>query len=383
MRQLADDTLVAAVETLRVLELLYRVKAEVEVPALDVVLIELRQFPETIELALDATGTALRVLWGETPRLYLLSGDGWCSRLGDDLRASDLLLALDMAKGDPRRPRLPGDWESPAKAGAECGGGLSPMIRSVTLLAVVDLSGGGPLTSRAVGGGTSSTGDIRPDTEALTLFLPKLSFHFDGFLLGAGGVGGAGTTGTGGGAVLRTDDGGALRIDGDEALRTGDERTPVRGAASKAEGMAKIATGSNGSRARLVEELEAFVDTDLWVDEDLDALLISRANDCEASARLASVSSLELVAIAPLPFRAPLFLRLLVDVDLDASRSRPWLYGSSISCSCSWSMTVDRSESSCCSYAGPSEGARERERDCIAGVRPVVAIPEGCLEEGR
>jgi hypothetical protein len=73
VRQLVEDTLVAVVETLRKLELLYRVKAEVEVPALDVVLIELRQFPETIELALDATGRALRVLLGETPRLYRLS----------------------------------------------------------------------------------------------------------------------------------------------------------------------------------------------------------------------------------------------------------------------------------------------------------------------
>jgi len=121
VRQLADDTLVAAVETLRVLELLYRVKAEVEVPALDVVLIELRQFPETMELALDATGRALRLLVGETPRLYLLSGNARCScnsRLGEDLRANDLLLALDMAKV-PRRPRLPSEKVSSIKAGAE------------------------------------------------------------------------------------------------------------------------------------------------------------------------------------------------------------------------------------------------------------------------
>jgi len=75
VRQLVEDTLVAAVETLRMLELLYRVKADVEVPALDVVLIELRQLPETIELALDATGRPLRVLLGETPRLYRLSGN--------------------------------------------------------------------------------------------------------------------------------------------------------------------------------------------------------------------------------------------------------------------------------------------------------------------
>lgn len=228
-----------------------------------------------------------------------------------------------MAKGAPRRPQLLGDGASSVKADAECSGGLSPIIRSVTLLAVVGMGG----ASGDVGGGISSTGDTRPDAEALTLFLPKVSFHFDGFLLGTGGVGGAEITWTGGGAVLRTDGGGALRIAGDEALRTGGEGTLLRGAASKAEGMAKIDTGSNGSR--LAEELEAFVDTDIWIDEDLDALLISRANDCEASAKLASASPLGVVATEPLPFRAPLFLRLLVDVDLDASRSRPWSYWSS------------------------------------------------------
>lgn len=100
MRQLAEDSLVAAVETLRTLELLNRVKAEEEVPALDVVLMEFRQFADTIELALDATGRALRVLLGETPRLYCLSLNTWCSSdsgLGDCLWANDRLLALTLA----------------------------------------------------------------------------------------------------------------------------------------------------------------------------------------------------------------------------------------------------------------------------------------------
>jgi hypothetical protein len=74
VRQLAEETLVAVVEILRVLELLYRVKADVEVPALDVVLIELRQLLDIIELALDATGRPLRVLLGETARSLRLSG---------------------------------------------------------------------------------------------------------------------------------------------------------------------------------------------------------------------------------------------------------------------------------------------------------------------
>lgn len=60
MRQLVDDTLVAAVDILRALELLYRVKADVDAPALDTVLIEARQLLEAIELAPEANG---RPLW--------------------------------------------------------------------------------------------------------------------------------------------------------------------------------------------------------------------------------------------------------------------------------------------------------------------------------
>jgi hypothetical protein len=67
-RQLLADTLVAVVETLRVLALLYRVKADVDVPALEVVLNELRQLPETIELELEATARWLRVELGDTAR---------------------------------------------------------------------------------------------------------------------------------------------------------------------------------------------------------------------------------------------------------------------------------------------------------------------------
>jgi len=68
VRQLADETLVAVVDTLLALELLYRVKADVEVPALEDVLIELRQFDDTTEEALDPIGRPLRVLFGETAR---------------------------------------------------------------------------------------------------------------------------------------------------------------------------------------------------------------------------------------------------------------------------------------------------------------------------
>lgn len=68
VRQLVEETLVAVVDMLRVLELLKRVKAEVDVPALDVVLIELRQLEDTTELALETTGRPLRVLLGEIAR---------------------------------------------------------------------------------------------------------------------------------------------------------------------------------------------------------------------------------------------------------------------------------------------------------------------------
>jgi len=71
--QLVLDTLVAVVDTLLTLELLYLVNADVDVPALDVVLIELRQFEETTELALEARGRPLLVLFGDTARSFLLS----------------------------------------------------------------------------------------------------------------------------------------------------------------------------------------------------------------------------------------------------------------------------------------------------------------------
>lgn len=69
------------------------------------------------------------------------------------------------------------------------------MMRLVTLLAVVDMGGDG-CWSKDVGGETSSTGETRPADGAGALFFPKLSFHFDGFLV----TGGGDTTGAGGGA---------------------------------------------------------------------------------------------------------------------------------------------------------------------------------------
>jgi len=73
VRQLVEDILVAAVDMLRVLELLYRVKADVDAPALDMVLAEERQLLDAIELALEAKWRPLRVLLGETFRLVSLN----------------------------------------------------------------------------------------------------------------------------------------------------------------------------------------------------------------------------------------------------------------------------------------------------------------------
>lgn len=129
-------------------------KAEVEVPALEVVLIELRQFPEAIELALEATAgrpeRALRVLFGDTarswerfsPKFHVLKvfelGVGPCPVV------VSLFIALGgVGEPRPRRPLVQaGELSSTllARPAAEVGGGaLRPMMRLVTLLAVADM----------------------------------------------------------------------------------------------------------------------------------------------------------------------------------------------------------------------------------------------------
>jgi len=64
LRQLVefDETLVAIVDTLRTLELLYRVNALVDVPALDVVLMEFLQLADAVELALEFNARPLLAL---------------------------------------------------------------------------------------------------------------------------------------------------------------------------------------------------------------------------------------------------------------------------------------------------------------------------------
>lgn len=103
VRQLADETLVAVVEMLRELELLYLVKAEVEVPALEVVLMELRQFPDTTELALEATGRPLRELRGDSSRLSA-KRSRVDAGLFDIAKVGDLIGRLAGGSPRPRRP---------------------------------------------------------------------------------------------------------------------------------------------------------------------------------------------------------------------------------------------------------------------------------------
>ena len=190
----------AVVDILRALELLYRVNADVEVLALDVVLIELRQLEDTTELALDPAGRPLRVLFGEIARSERRS---WCTYAHGSCGAfgvypGALLICLaDAARGKSRIPRRPLLQVGEASVtvlddeGDETwGGALRPMRRLDTLLAVVAMAWEGD-KSRDAGGETSSTGDIRPAAAAAlasaeALFLPKLSFHFDGFLVTGG-----------------------------------------------------------------------------------------------------------------------------------------------------------------------------------------------------
>lgn len=81
---------------------------------------------------------------------------------------------------------------------------------------------------------TSSAGDTRPAlaARAEALFLPKLSFHFDGFFV------------TGGGMTGDAKDGGAFR------------------GPKSAVGIAYMLGGSNGTRVRRDEAALVLVDTD-------------------------------------------------------------------------------------------------------------------------
>jgi len=129
---------------------------------------------------------------------------------------------------------------------------LRPLRRLDTLLAVAIAWEGDK--SRDAGGEASSTGEIRPAAAAAlasaeALFLPKLSFHFDGFLV----------------------TGGRVEVTGGEAAGGSGGREPV----SSAEGIPYIIGGSKGF---LTRDEDVLVEAERW-DDDLDAMLISRASD--------------------------------------------------------------------------------------------------------
>lgn len=126
------------------------------------------------------------------------------------------------------------------------------------------------------------------------LAFPKLSFHREGFFVGADGTVWA-TTG--------------VAEDGGEVVVVEDLLT-VRGL-SRRFGIAYTETGSNDCCLR-DDGVDVFV--------AVDCLLSSRARDCEATASVTRVSSWGEVgeaALPPLPFLAPLLRRFVVEADLD------------------------------------------------------------------
>lgn len=132
---------------------------------------------------------------------------------------------------------------------------------------------------------SSSEGDVR----AVDVALLKLNFHFEGFLVTTG----AAVAATGTGAEkegIDAKEGCDARVGAGDVAAECEELREYR-----AVGMGYMDTGSYGSwrRARADSVVEAFVDIDLteWCDETLDALLISLARDCEATAKVARVSS--------------------------------------------------------------------------------------------
>lgn len=165
------------------------------------------------------------------------------------------------------------------------------MIRLLTLLTVEERG-----CVESVVGGTSSVGEVRPVLEVMVvaLALPKPSFHRDGFFVGADG----GEVGV----VVVVVGLGVVEVVVEFELR----RLMINGW-----GIAYIEAGSKGCVRRDDEVVEVLTE---------DCLLSSRARDCEATASVFRVSSWGLVVeTLPLPLRAPLLRRLVVEADRDDS----------------------------------------------------------------
>ena len=199
--QLPPEMFVATVEELL---LLYLVNAEDEVVALLMLFVVLMldlQLLLAIELALEARYLPLLVDVGDTPRFSTLSAhlSMWdCDPVTLLLPYGEFFLRprvyVESSKGcrgcvGPWRTEvccLEGDREDLG------GGGLNPKTRFVTLLAVLDICLPSTVTDSSTAGLGVGTMGLRSP-----LLLPKVSFHFDGFLVTVG-VGGTASLGIGG-----------------------------------------------------------------------------------------------------------------------------------------------------------------------------------------
>jgi len=165
VRQFSEERLVPVVDTLLMLELLYRVEADVEVAPLEDVLVELE---DTTELALDPIKRPLRVLFGET---------AWYrSACGELAISKKVFESGKRLGGGGDKTRVCRGREAEEDAGR-----FKPIKR---LAMAVARDGDG---RKAIDGETSSIGGARPIAAALVRVeppvFPKLSFHLDGFLL--------------------------------------------------------------------------------------------------------------------------------------------------------------------------------------------------------
>lgn len=203
------------------------------------------------------------------------------------------------------------------------------MMRFVTLVALADISLSGEIEEIE-----EAIIEVSSAMDAVELFLPKDSFHLEGFFAMAETGEAVGGLGTGGlGTVTLALEGGSFDFDFVSAI-----------------GMGYMDTGSNGISRRVFADILEVV---------LEVLLISRANvcnDCDATASVSNVSScLRGGTEVSLRFvRTPRLRRLLFDWDLESipsvspsiSTSRSSLISCSSCSSTSWSMTVDNSEAS-------------------------------------
>lgn len=139
--------------------------------------VELRQLLDAVELALEATGSPLRVLESERARGDLSRREVVRShsygRVEAGTGATNVFERRPLAQED--------DWSASGFLDCEISEATcKPMMRFVTLLAMADI----PIALSVSNEDASSTGDGRVFSEGV--FSPKLNFHFDGFFVTTG-----------------------------------------------------------------------------------------------------------------------------------------------------------------------------------------------------